>query len=188
MTYAVEDFCRDTRTAIDPRSRNADIEAVRAALEKLLANPQFVSEQCGPQAKIGVHTIFHDPQTDFMLLAHINEAGRTSPPHDHGASWAVYGQAIGWTEMTDYERLDDGSKEGQAELKVTRKYRLDPGKAGIFGPHQVHSIHFPDGARFIRVTGTDLTKIETLRYDMANRKVLRNDPNREGVAAGSGAV
>jgi hypothetical protein len=25
-------------------------------------------------------------------------------PHDHGNSWAIYGQALGWTEMTEWER------------------------------------------------------------------------------------
>jgi hypothetical protein len=132
--------------------------------------------------------IYQDPDTEFMILAHVNETGKTSPPHDHGASWAVYGQAVQFTDMTEYARKDDGSEEGHAELEVARKYRLEPGMAGHFGPHQIHSIHFPDGARFIRVTGTDLTKLETLRYDMKTESVVVIPPNDQGDVAGAASV
>ncbi len=33
----------------------------------------------------------------------------------------------------------------------------------------IHSIKFPDGARFVRVTGTDLDVIPTLRFDPENQ-------------------
>jgi len=31
----------------------------------------------------------------------------------------------------------------------------------------IHNIEFPDGARFVRVTGTDLEKIPRLKFDQA---------------------
>ena len=188
MAYGVEDFCRDCKSAIDGYRGKADLDAVRGYLEKLLKNEAFLNEHCGPDAEVGTHTLYRDPDTDFMLLAHIQDAGRTSPPHDHDASWAVYGQAVGWTDMTEYDRKDDGSQKGKAELEVSRKYRLEPGMAGYFPPHAVHSIHFPDKARFIRVTGTDLTQLATLRYNMAEKSVNEVNPNRAGEAAGAASA
>lgn len=188
MTYGFDEFCGDCRSAIDPKTREADLTKVQRALEQLLENDAFVQEHCGPDAKIGTHTIYRDPETDFMLLAHINDKGRTSPPHDHGASWAVYGQAVEFTEMTEYDRTDDQSKDGHAELNKSRTYKLERPHAGHFGPHCVHSIHFPDGARFLRVTGTDLTTLETLRYNMGENSVTRVTPNMKNEAAGSAAA
>ncbi len=188
MTYDLEAFCRDCRDAIDPETHAADLETIRSKLEQLLHNEEFVNAHCGPGAAPGTHELYHDPDTDFMVLAHVNETEKRSPPHDHGASWAVYGQAVAFTEMTEYERKDDGSDDGHAELSVARTYRLDPGMAGTFGPHEIHSIHFPDGARFIRVTGTDLTKLETLRYDMGSNSVTVVAPNDQGDVAGAASV
>ena len=86
MAYEVEDFCRDCKSAIEGYRGKADLDAVRGYLEKLLKNEDFLNEHCGPGAEVGTHTLYRDPDTDFMLLAHIQDAGRTSPPHDHGAT------------------------------------------------------------------------------------------------------
>ena len=185
MSYGIEEFHEDCRAAIDSLTRKANLEGVRRALEMLLTNEEFVARYCGPDATVGIHELHRDPKYDYILLAHVYAKGRTSPPHDHGASWAVYGQAVGWTDMTEYERLDDGSKPRHADIRIARTYRLDPGKVGVFGPHKIHQIHFPDGARFIRVTGTDLATIETLRYDMSARTVATSDRAQH---AGSASV
>ena len=47
-----------------------------------------------------------------------------------------------------------------------KKYRLTPGKAGIYQDGAIHSIDYPDYARFIRVTGADLDKIERIKIDL----------------------
>ena len=36
----------------------------------------------------------------------------------------------------------------------------------------IHSIEFPDGAKFMRVTGTDLDVIPTLRFDPENQTAI----------------
>jgi predicted metal-dependent enzyme (double-stranded beta helix superfamily) len=188
MAYELDDFCEDCRSAYDAETKNADLEKIRTSLEKLLTNQTFVEAHCGPDAENGIHTLFRDPDKDFMVMAHINDKGRTSPPHDHGASWAVYGQATEFTDMTEYQRNDDGSEDGFADLEKTTKYRLEPGMAGMFAAHEIHSIHFADTARFIRITGTDLGTLETLRYDMENKQVTAVQPNDGGVGAGNAAI
>ena len=90
--------------------------------------------------------------------------------------------------MTLYDRTDDGATEGHAELEETEKYRLDPGNAGYFDSHKIHSIHFPDGARFIRVTGTDLTQLTTKRFSLKDKTVTVVTPNDKSGAAGSTAA
>lgn len=171
MGYSFDQFCADCRAALksDPGSDGHD--KVRQNLEKLLKDAEFLAAECGPDAIPGIRTIYKDPDTDFNVLVHIYEAGKKGPPHDHGSSWAVYGQASEWTDMTLWKRKDDGDKDGFADLEQAKTFRLNPGDAGKFEVGQIHSIHFPDGAKFVRVTGTDLDAIPTNRFDPDNNAV-----------------
>jgi len=110
------------------------------------------------------------------VLAHINDKARVSPPHDHGASWAIYGQATHYTDMIEWAREDDGPDK--AKLKPVKKYRLLPGHAGIYQDGTIHSIDYPDSARFIRVTGTNLDNIQRVRFDLASGKVHQMTPQQ----------
>ena len=38
-------------------------------------------------------------------------------------------------------------------------------------PGDIHSIEFPDGGRFIRVTGTDLDTVDQRIYNLADKSV-----------------
>ena len=160
---------RDPRRDPGPAGR----EEVRLRLERLLANTEFVQEYCGDDVPRGLKLLYEDPDLGFQILAHINDKARVSPPHDHGASWAIYGQATHYTDMIEWERIDDGSQPGDAKLKPAKKYRLLPGHAGIYQDGKIHSIDYPDHARFIRVTGTNLDNIERVRFDLQARKVHR---------------
>ena len=103
------------------------------------------------EAPRGLHVLYEDPELGFQVLAHINDKARVSPPHDHGNSWAIYGQATHYTDMTEWEREDDGRDPQHAKLKPVKKYRLMPGHAGIYQDGKIHSIDYPDHARFVRV-------------------------------------
>jgi len=49
-------------------------------------------------------------------------------PHDHGDSWAIYGQAVKHTEMTESKRTDDGSVPGKATIEKAKTYRMERGQ------------------------------------------------------------
>ena len=115
----------------------------------------------------GRHTLYEDPQLGFVVLAHVNSKGGKSPPHDHGDSWAVYGQATEHTDMTEWRRTEGEAGPGRARLEESRRYRLLPGHAGVYDVRAIHAIDYPDGARFVRVTGTDLETVPRLKFDLA---------------------
>ena len=73
--------------------------------------------------------------------------------------------------MIEWAREDDGKDPKHAKLKPVKKYQLTPGKAGIYQDGAIHSIDYPDQARFIRVTGTNLDKINRIRIDLATGEV-----------------
>lgn len=164
--YELDQFIADTKAALSSNPGPAGREQVRANLEKLLGNPDFIRQYAGEDQPRGLKVLYEDPKLGFQVLAHINDKARVSPPHDHGESWAIYGQATHFTDMIEWEREDDGGDPKHAKLKPVKKYRLTPGKAGIYQDGTIHSIDYPDYARFIRVTGTNLDKIPRIRVDL----------------------
>ena len=176
MAYTLEQFCADTRAIIKADEGDTGRDKIRVNLAKLLANPDFAAENSSPDLERGTHTLYHDEDTDFHVLCHVFANGTESPPHDHGPSWAVYGQLMGNTEMTVWERKDGGTGEGHAEVEPVEKYTLDPGQVGVFHPGQIHSIKFPEGTRLIRVTGTDLDQVSQARYDLRNKQMAYDSP------------
>jgi predicted metal-dependent enzyme (double-stranded beta helix superfamily) len=167
MSYTLEAFGRDCRQALKSDIGRAAREQVRGLLEKLLAEKEFVAQYVTSMPP-GRHTLYEDPELGFVVLSHVNAKGGKSPPHDHGASWAVYGQAVQYTDMTEWRRTDGGPADepGPATLQVARRYRLEPGHAGLYDVRDIHAIDYPDGARFVRVTGTDLERVPRLKFDL----------------------
>jgi hypothetical protein len=177
MAYELDQFVSDCRSSLTRDPGPQGREEVRVNLERLLQNPDFVRQHC-EEAPRGLHVLYEDPELGFQILAHINDKARVSPPHDHGASWAIYGQATHYTEMTEWEREDDGGDPSHAKLKPVKTYRLTPGKAGIYQDGRIHSINYPDFARFVRVTGTNLDQINRVRFDLKTGEVKQMTPQQ----------
>jgi predicted metal-dependent enzyme (double-stranded beta helix superfamily) len=178
MPYDLEQFIRDCRSTLGRDPGPAGREQVRLDLERLLNNKDFVEKYCGNNAPSGLKVLYEDRELGFQILAHVNEKARISPPHDHGASWAIYGQATKYTDMIEWAREDDGKDPKHARLKPIKKYRLTPGKAGIYQDGAIHSIDYPDHARFIRVTGTNLDKINRIRIDLKTGEIEQMTPQQ----------
>jgi hypothetical protein len=178
MAYGLDQFISDCRSSLSRDPGPKGREEVRTNLERLLGNPDFIRQHAGEDAARGLHVLYEDPELGFQILAHINDKARVSPPHDHGESWAIYGQATHYTDMIEWEREDNGGDAAHAKLKPVKKYRLTPGHAGIYQDGKIHSIDYPDYARFIRVTGTNLDKIHRVRFDLKTGEVRPMTPQQ----------
>jgi predicted metal-dependent enzyme (double-stranded beta helix superfamily) len=176
MAYDLEQFIADCRATLKQDPGPAGRENIRQRLEALLKERDFLAQHCSDQTPAGLHVLHDDPELGFQILAHINEKARVSPPHDHGASWAIYGQAASYTDMIEWERIDNGGDN--AELKKAKSYRLNPGEAGIYQDGAIHSIDYPDKSRFVRVTGTNLDRITRNMFDLKTGKVAQMTPQR----------
>lgn len=165
MGYDLETFCAQCRDVLAREDAPAAREHVRRLLEKLLADDAFLAEHLGPEAPIGTRQIYRDDEAGFCVITYNTAAPRVSPPHDHGESWAVYGQVRAHTDMTVFRRVA-GVGPGPAEIERVRSYRLEPGHAGLYDVGDIHAIDYPAGAQFVRVTGTDLEEIPRLKFDV----------------------
>jgi predicted metal-dependent enzyme (double-stranded beta helix superfamily) len=172
MAYTLEEFCNASRSALKASDNSSiALAAIADDLKKLLVDRDFVAETFAEPAAGGKRVLFHDPEMDFYVQAHWQQPGKGGTPHSHGASWAVYGNAKGFTEMTEWRRVNPESEE-QVVLEASDLYRLGPGQSRAYGPGVIHSTAHPEAAWVIRVTGTDLDSIPRYHFRAKRDKIL----------------
>ncbi len=172
MSYSLDDFCKDTRDILKPEPGPAGVERVRANMERLIKDGDFIKQHFHDDVEYGVRRIYVDSELGFEVLGYRCEKARSSPAHDHGDSWALYGQVRNFTEMTEYDRMDDGKDPGRATLNVKSKYKLNPGQVGMYWGRQLHATFTPVNCCYLRVTGTDLEKTSRVRIDQTTGKII----------------
>jgi predicted metal-dependent enzyme (double-stranded beta helix superfamily) len=156
-------------TAILKTKGIAGIGEIAEKLRPLLADSAFAAETFTDET-VRKRVLFHDPVTGVYVQAHLHEPGKRGKPHSHGASWAVYGNLRGYTNMTEWRKINPESEE-HAVLEPATRYRLGPGDSRAYPPHMIHSTEHPNEAWVIRVTGTDLDTIPRYRFDTAKDRI-----------------
>lgn len=129
----------------------------------MLKDATFVAQHLGddtPDRKL----LYEDPELGFCILAHAHTDAKESPPHDHGRSWAIYGQAKGETEMTDWELLEPATPDKPGKVRRGRTYTLTPGVAFVYNEGDLHSPRRSGPTRLIRLEGVNMEKISRLAY------------------------
>jgi predicted metal-dependent enzyme (double-stranded beta helix superfamily) len=158
MAYTLDQFCKDANAILKAQPLADALPKVAGRLSELLLNPDFVAATFEEDTPVGRRELFHDRELDFYVLAHVQEPGKAGRPHSHGTSWAIYGNAMNLTEMTEYRRVNPESEDAVV-LEPASKYALRPGQTRAYGPGVIHSTAHPQKAWVIRVTGTDLDKL-----------------------------
>jgi hypothetical protein len=154
--------CRDalmTHPGRDGRERVCDL--VREALQ----DDAFVATHI-PEGTPERKVLFEDPDLGFTVLAHAYVGAKDSRPHDHGPSWAIYGQAAGETIMTDWDcvsRPVEGGAPGKA--RHVRDYTLRPGDAHLYEPGILHSPRRDGSTRLLRIEGMNMDRVKRLPYE-----------------------
>ena len=170
MHLTLEEFCAGCREALRTQPLEGALRAIADRLADLVKEPDFVDQTFTPDMPPGKRVLFHDRELGFYVLAHVQAAGK-GKPHDHGASWAVYGNAAGITQMTDWRRVNHADAE-HAELEAVRSYDLKPGEAFFYGPNVLHSTRHTEKAWVVRVTGTDLDAIPRYHFRSKVDRIL----------------
>ena len=166
MRYTVDDFLGDARRIVRENGIKDGLDAIRGNTERLLRQPDLLETYVNMDEYKGHTIIGHDPETDIYVIVHGGRKGGSSPPHDHGTCSVIYGNFTGHTVMKRWNRLDGGGSEGQARLEVAREYTVGAGEATAFAQGDIHSIDYPDGAFFVRVTVGDVEQQKTHRFDL----------------------
>ena len=98
MGHTLEQFAQECHRSLGEDGGPAGRQRVCTLLQDVLKDQGFVAAHLGddvPERKI----LYEDPELGFCILAHQYRGAKESQPHDHGPTWAIYGQASGETVM-----------------------------------------------------------------------------------------
>ena len=166
MGHTLESFAAECRRLLLAEPGPAGREKVCAVVQDVLKDRAFVAEHLHdqvPERKI----LYEDPKLGFCILAHVHHGAKTSPPHDHGSTWAIYGQAAGETLMSDFEALSPASEATPGKVRRVRDYKLTPGMAHVYNEGQLHAPRRDGPTRLIRIEGSNVERIKRLKYELA---------------------
>ena len=109
MSLSLEQLSAGCHDALAADPGISGRKKVCTLIQEALRDAKFVATHLGddvPERKI----LYEDPQLGFCILAHVNQGARESKPHDHGPTWAIYGQAKGETVMSDWELVEPATE------------------------------------------------------------------------------
>jgi len=136
-------FARET----DPEKRWTSLEPV---LAELLADPEVIAASkkwpaCVPRDGRAENLIFYvDPDYGFAVNGLVVDAGGRGYAgkgriHDHAHIYTLYGVLDGQQKIERYDRLDDRSKPGYAEIREKDDILVGPGVIDLVRPYEPHS-------------------------------------------------
>lgn len=160
----LDQFARECHDILKADPGPGGRRKICARLEELLRDPQFVDANLHDRTAER-HVLYEDPELGFCILAHNYAGPKDSPPHDHGPSWAIYGQAKGETEMTDYDRVAEPAEGKPGKARPTRTYKLTPGVAHVYNERDLHSPRRRGPTQLIRIEGLNMDRIKRARFE-----------------------
>ena len=172
MTYTLDAFVKDAKSALEATNGPAGREKVRVLLEKLLGN-KAVRRRGGRPRGADRHAQALRGQGPGLRRAGALQSQAAQKPA--ARPWQLVGglwPGVKYTDMSEYRRLDGGNGAGEARLEQVKSYRLEPGHAGVYDVGAIHAIDYPEGSRFVRVTGRDLDYVQRLKFDTAAGKAI----------------
>ena len=162
MPTTLAQFAAECHTILNAEPGPSGRRKVCMRLETLLKDAAFAAlvTHDTPERKV----LYEDPALGFCILAHNYKGAKESPPHDHGPSWAIYGQAKGETEMTDYELVEPASEAKPGKARALRTYKLAPGMAYLYNEGDLHSPRRRGPTQLIRIEGMNMDRIKRLKF------------------------
>jgi hypothetical protein len=164
MGHTLETFSAACRRAL---AENPGVEGRRRVCEmvrEVLKDDGFVAAHLRddtPERDV----LYEDPELGFCILAHSYKGAKESPPHDHGPSWAIYGQARGETLMSDWDLVEPASEERPGKVRHARSYALTPGMAYLYNEGDLHSPRREGPTQLIRIEGMNMDRVKRLKFE-----------------------
>jgi hypothetical protein len=163
MSFTLETFASSVQKILGQDGSPAGREKVRALVQEALKDERFIASYINDNTP-DRQVIYEDPELGFCICAHVNRDPREANPHDHGSSWAIYGQAFGETEMSDWEVLEPAVEGKPGKVRRAKVYTLKPGMAHVYNEGDVHSPKRVAATGLLRIEGKNTQKMKRLAY------------------------
>jgi 3-mercaptopropionate dioxygenase len=137
-----EEFIADLQAIWDSESDNQDrMEKAKPLLEQLVKDPGLKAHSARWPSTEGYKNLllYVDPQHHFAINAVVRTPGRVGGVHDHADAWVLYGVLDGAESLERYDRIDDGSRAGYAEVRLASVTTGTQGKVDLVAPHAIHA-------------------------------------------------
>lgn len=164
--HTLVSFAAQVRDILSNENTPAGREKAAALLREALKDRAFVEslfDETSPERKV----VYEDPQLGFCILAHRYTGAKSGGPHDHGTSWAIYGQADGETVMSDWLPVEEAAPGQRRKVRKVREYTMRPGDAHVYNEQAVHAPSRSGPTRLIRIEGTNLERVARGSYEIA---------------------
>jgi hypothetical protein len=168
MPSKLEKFVADCREALTSNPGTPGREKVRQLVSQVLQDPDFIATyipEGTPERKI----LHEDAELGFTVLAHGYTGPKGSNPHDHGPSWAIYGQAAGETIMTDWDCVARPTETEPGKAKFNHNYVMKVGDAYLYDIGVLHSPERKAATRLMRIEGINMEKVKRRPYHDVDR-------------------
>lgn len=167
MAYTLDQLSADCRAALMEDLSPAGREKVRDCVARACRDAEFTATYFSDDNNVERNILYEDPDLKFCILAHVYKGPKQSLPHDHGPSWAIYGQVFGTTVMTDWRRLEEPTDGQPGKVEKIRSYALNPGDAHLYNEKVLHSPARDSETRLIRVEGVNMAGVTRDKFEVA---------------------
>lgn len=172
-SQAVEAMMVVTRAALKNGANHENLDIARAALANLAADHSLWGDvdypAPEPDEQQARYIVAQDDAHGLTLYLNVMRPGKKIPPHDH-TTWACIASVEGVEQNALWDRVDDRSVPGKAELR--KRYVVELGspetRSVALMPDDIHSVEIKgdDIIRHLHMYGRPLeTLSERTVYD-----------------------
>ena len=158
----------------DKAARTKALQSVGLHVSAACKDDGFVEKHLGTRSsgQDVREVLYEDEELGFCICGHVYADAAHGGAHDHGPSWAIYGQAEGETEMSDWQVQDtleepvNEQSSATSPVKLVSKvdtYILKRGDVHVYDIGDIHSPSRAQPVKLLRIEGENLDNIQRSR-------------------------